>query len=153
MFLNIAIFFLILDITLYLIFASWLRKVKSDEACQCANDWRSRYIYVFPLVAIIVTMMSVLVLGYFSQSGMIKSGGGRLYGLYAFIMVGLFVGWILFIVFSYQYLSKLQSNECKCATTDHSGDEVLKGYTTYKVILFALAVCGIFIQGYNLARS
>jgi hypothetical protein len=145
-----VLFLLILDITLYIVFASWLRKVLDNEKCQCSKDWRARYILIFPIVAIVFTVINLVLSGFINAETLTQNMIYGIYGLFIFAAVAIFVGWILFMVFSTQYTAKLKSRHCDCATKNENGDDVLEGFTTYKIVMFGMAFLGMIVYAVKL---
>ena len=113
----------IISVVLYIHTALWIYNISRKENCSCADDWRKQYILYFPPASI----ATVIFLFPFFPS---------VVPLVSFIMM---IGWIVFIVSALQYVRKLRSNNCACATSGN-GDEALQVYAYVPIVSWSISI-------------
>jgi len=134
---------MIIQFILYLWIASWIYNVSRDTKCTCAKNWRRVYILLFPMISF-VTMILL----------MTQLHGGGFNHISGLVVIPLFVGWIIFYVFSIQYISGLKRLNCDCAIKDKSGDNVLIAYSVIhmSIIIIAFISMILYISMFSFAN-
>ena len=135
---NVTLYFAIavniVHIILYVWVATWIHNVSNDPKCTCARNWRKHYIIIFPIISFVIQM--------FTLSGVFT---GTYKHMLTILYLPVFVGWVLFIVFSIQYLNGLKKGGCDCATKNKSGDNALIAYMSIKIAIFVIAIIAVII--------
>lgn len=116
----------VVNIVLYIHTAMWIYNMNRSNKCQCADDWRKRYVLYFPLASIVVGIFILPFVPAFSAP----------------VSLLLMVGWIVFIISALQYVKKLRVSKCTCATSGY-GDEGLNVYAYVPIISWSISI--IFI--------
>lgn len=110
-------------LSLYIWVVVWIYKVSKDKTCTCAKNWRRLYIVIFPLISfLLVVPLNSLPKSYIRWIQFPES-----------------IGWILFIIFSFQYLKGLKRMNCECALKEKSGDNALMAMSIMYIVLFVFA--------------
>jgi len=112
----------IVSIVLYVHTALWIYNI--DRTCQCAVDWRRRYVTYFPLAAIAA---SVLVIPFLPAKPA------------AVVAVATIAGWVVFVVAALQYVEHLRATACACAQTP-PGPSALHAYAYVPIVSWTLSV-------------
>jgi hypothetical protein len=117
----------LVGVALYVQTALWLHRVGNRHAaCSCAQDWRRRYALWFPPAAVLASILIVPFLPAW---------------LAPLVLLGLMVGWVVFMVSALQYLRKLRANNCTCAMKDDGlGSDALQVYAYIPLVSWSLSV-------------
>lgn len=132
----------VVSIVLYLLILNWGVTISRDPKCECAKDWRLKYIMLFPPIALIVVMFGAYLMA--SYNSIIAPST---------LLLVVMAGWIFLIVNSYKYINGLVVNNCNCATYNMMGDEALQIYTSLKVAWGFIIVLAIVAGAFFAART
>jgi hypothetical protein len=72
---------------------------------------------------------------------------------YIFLTPVLFIPWILFIVFAFQYINGLKRMKCECAIKDKTGDNALLTMSIIQIVSFALSFISMMTVVYVFATK
>lgn len=141
---TILILVAVVQIALYIWVVTWMHKISKDERCTCAKNWRRLYIIIFPLISFLMLI----------PMNFVPESYARWKNYYALPET---VGWIVFAVFAFQYLSLLKRMKCECAIKDKSGDNALLTMSVIQVAFYGIAFIAIImfmaIMFYNLMKN
>ncbi len=124
-FVSIVLLLGVAQIALYIYCVIWLYNLKA-KGCKCIEDWRKEFIMWYPLAAWTVGLL----LGFMAQiSARITSAAVS-------------VGWLAFVVFVFQYVAKLRSQQCECALKG-PGDELLQVLGVIPIVGWTLSILAL----------
>jgi hypothetical protein len=126
----ILMFVIVVQLALYIWVVVWIYKVSKDKTCTCAKNWRRLYIVIFPIISFLMVIpMNLMPESY--------------YYLTPWLQFPEVIGWILFIVFAFQYIHVLKKMKCECAIKDKSGDNALLTMSIVQIVLYVLSFTSI----------
>lgn len=109
------------EIGLYIAFLIYLDKLEK-VGCECALNWRRKFIFAFIVVALAWTVASIVTM--------------PVDNMYLAIFLALFR--IAFIVIAIQYINQLKKDKCECS--QELTRDVMYYYAWISVILTALSI-------------
>lgn len=127
----ILIFIVIIQFALYIWVVVWIYKVSKDKTCTCARNWRRLYIIIFPIISFLLIIPFNL---------LPKKTFGTFIKIAQFPE---FIGWILFVVFAFQYIQGLKRMNCECAIKNNTGDNALLAMSIMYPVLIVLSLVGM----------
>lgn len=126
MYVIIGLFYVVM---LYVIH-DYIRKLERT-GCECSTDWRRSYISWYVIIMGVVALVQILAMSF--GHGLQYLSAFAAYGIVPLLM---FIGTILMVVFSLQYVHRLKKEKCKCS--EGTGRVVLQVLSWYYVVMWAL---------------
>jgi membrane-associated PAP2 superfamily phosphatase len=98
----------LMTIVLFSYILTYLYKLETT-GCKCAEDWRRKYILVFSLLVILISVCDLIVIHLFPK------GWEALSKFVSIINKVYLVAAVLFVIFTFQYVMKLKKIKCACS--------------------------------------